>query len=150
MIQRRKDGAASRAVALRWFDESAALLLWSKYDGMLVTWGAYFDDSEAKRNLAVAGCVAPLEAWRGFTLAWIDVLEEFGICWFHATDCASSKQEFVTWKGDDPRRQDFYGRLVKLLEQFHVRPVGYIIPADFNLPGSGVKAPRPTRQSFKQ
>ena len=77
-------------------------------------YSAYFDASGKKDthvSITVAGAVAPLKKWTRFERDWKEVLNEYGVSKFHATDFASSFGEYRDWKGDKPRRSAFLRRL---------------------------------------
>lgn len=112
-----------------WLREQCGLLYWSEYDVLMAHWGLYVDDSENGGNFAVGGCLAPIDTWQRLTIDWVGVLQDFGVCWFHATDLWTFKNEYLQWKGDLERRGDFYEKLFGLVEKHGIRPVAYVIPA---------------------
>lgn len=109
-------------------EEFAIALGWRSTDAIAMLW-AYFDDSENQRHFSVAGCVAKCEQWQPFIVEWNAVLEDFGACWFHATDFHAGQGEFADWASEDNRREPFYNSLLDVIEHHQLRHVSYVIPA---------------------
>ncbi len=86
-------------------------------------WG-YFDESGKHdkktgklTSLVLGGCVAPVESWQRFTQEWQDVLNEYGVSFFHGVEFESRKtprgNAYRGW--DDDRRRAYLDRLTDVM-----------------------------------
>lgn len=96
---------------------------------------AYFDESgthSTSEALIVAGYVASTEQWQGFETDWNQLLSEAGVKALHMRDFNPSLREFLQWKDDWKRREDFRRRVVKIIRT-HVRRgfAGAVILKDY-------------------
>ena len=86
----------------------------------MAVFSAYFDASGSKKDprvLTVAGFVARVRKWDRFNDEWSAILSEENVTSMHMTDFASSKKEFVTWKGQSERRRRFIFRLSECIRR---------------------------------
>jgi enamine deaminase RidA (YjgF/YER057c/UK114 family) len=83
----------------------------------------YCDASGKQSDVAmvVAGFVASTQKWQEFSEAWKEVLQDFGVRYFHMREFAHSVGEFSSWKGHEKKRQEFLAKLLDLI----VRTVGF-------------------------
>jgi hypothetical protein len=86
----------------------------------LAAFTAYFDGSGCASDpnspvLAVAGFIADVDEWIEFEHYWKKVCSDFGVSALHMKEFAHSKGEFVSWKGDQPKRNLFMSRLVNVI-----------------------------------
>jgi hypothetical protein len=96
---------------------------------------AYFDtsghpcDSEV---VSVSGIVSTPQRWSKFSKEWASALKDHGVTRLHMTDFAQSRKEFSAWAGDEPRRSQFLGRLLGIIES-HVELVTAfaLYPSDY-------------------
>jgi hypothetical protein len=87
---------------------------------MAIMYAAYFDASGQPRGsavLSVAGAASPIKKWMRFEREWGDALAAEGIKQFHATDFASSRKEFTSWKDDKIRRGTFLRTLLEIIKR---------------------------------
>lgn len=126
-------------------DEVALGLCWEpgRLVGML--W-AYFDESGehqkdgSYKRLAVAGCVAPIEAWQSFSEQWALILKVFEIDCFHMAEFEPKKQGFKSkYKGwDAGKKKLFLNLLLELIKKLNPIYIGFKEEAEV-----GVKAAKP-------
>jgi hypothetical protein len=57
----------------------------------------YFDESEDKTTLCLAGLFAPDHHWHPFESAWRALLDQYGMDEFHCADCEHGDGFFETW-----------------------------------------------------
>jgi hypothetical protein len=85
----------------------------------MAVFSSYFDASGNKRMKAMtfAGFVSRVSKWDRFNKQWAKILSEEGVTAFHMTDFASSKGEYMSWKGDTERRRRFIAKLVDCIKR---------------------------------
>jgi hypothetical protein len=80
---------------------------------------AYYDASGVEKepgHLVVVGLAATDKKWGRFEARWDDVLEQYGVTYFHMKDYAHSHREYAGWKGDEPRRAAFVAALLQTIK----------------------------------
>jgi hypothetical protein len=103
--------------------EHLARVIWlgrySEENLMGMLYAAYFDASgkEGFPFVTVAGAVSSIKKWTRFEREWKEILENYGVTEFHATDFAASLAEYKGWKGDKVRRSKFLGQLIAVLKK---------------------------------
>lgn len=85
----------------------------------MFTFAAYFDASgkEEYPVLSVGGAVAPVWKWARFESELTVILKKAGVSEFHATDFASSKGEYRSWKDKKEKRSRFIQDIKKTLQR---------------------------------
>jgi len=86
----------------------------------IAVFSAYFDASGTKKEqrvLTVAGFVGRVPKWDRFNLEWSAILSEENVTAMHMTDFASSRGEFVSWKGQAERRRKFISLLCECIKR---------------------------------
>src|SRR5687767_9395559 len=99
---------------------------------------AYFDEtgSDQDPNVKIVGmacCLHRSDYWARFEIKWRAALEKADIEYFHMNEFAHSRGQFKTgWKGDEPKRQAFYGDLWNIIEELEPIVWGCFFPlADY-------------------
>jgi len=114
---------------------SLAVLSDGEHSGMLML-RFYLDESgdsadPAEKVIAVAGCIAPLDAWLAFEPSWKAVLDKFGVKSSRLNAVMHSSGQFQGW--DNGKRSEFLRRLMSVLEE-HITPyggyVGVVMPLE--------------------
>jgi hypothetical protein len=85
---------------------------------------------ELQKFVGMAGLIAPEAYWTYLEGEWKGILRFFNIPYFHMKEFAHSEGVFKGWKGDEPRRRDLYGVLLKTITLAEARPIGSIVPMD--------------------
>jgi hypothetical protein len=91
---------------------------------------AYVDESckvEEHDFVAVAGTMASLKSWQDFESRWTAILKHFGVSALHMRNFAHSRGEFSPWLGDEQKRQDFLGRLMRVALETVDSVVGAVV-----------------------
>lgn len=81
---------------------------------------AYFDASGSKKEqrvLTVAGFVGRVLKWDRFNAEWTAILAKENVTAMHMTDFASSKGEFLSWKGQSERRRKLISQLAECIRR---------------------------------
>lgn len=84
---------------------------------------AYFDASGHPNDpkggtMFVSGFVASATGWLKFEREWLALLDEYGIANpFHMTEFIACSGQFATWKGNESRQSEFYGRALKAIQR---------------------------------
>lgn len=92
---------------------------------------AYMDESGASSDsdfVCIGGLVAAGEAWEMLEYEWREALEEFEITDFHMKFYAHSSGQYKKWKGDQERRNEVYGRFMRLVYDAQAMPFGAVVP----------------------
>src|SRR5258708_20117482 len=85
-------------------------------------------DDPALHFCGMAGFVAPLEKWQEFEKYWQPTLDSYNLLEpFHMKNFAHSEGEFKGWKGDEVKRRELYGKLVKIIRDTQAEPIGAIV-----------------------
>jgi hypothetical protein len=86
---------------------------------MFTEYSSYFDGSGDRGQpvQVVAGFVSTVKKWARFENEWNAILKANKVSAFHATDYASSKEEFADWKGDSARRKQFQDDLTACMKR---------------------------------
>jgi hypothetical protein len=84
--------------------------------GLFALLTCYFDDAGGADHgyTAVAGWIASVEQWEGFTEDWQGLLSEYGLESFTMKDCAQWKGAFKCWCED--QRKPFIRRACQILK----------------------------------
>jgi hypothetical protein len=69
------------------------------------------ESGRTQKVLLTAGVIAHADKWERFDKEWMGVLKEFGVAELHMKHFVQSKEQFTSWKGDEPRRIEFLSRL---------------------------------------
>ncbi len=81
---------------------------------------AYFDVSGHPDDtdvLSVGGFVANAGQWTRFEKEWKKVLLDYGVSSLHMKQFAHSTGQYASWKGDEPRRRAFLGKLIAVIKK---------------------------------
>lgn len=120
------------------FGSLAASLHWKGFDTVSVmTLGAYFDESGHPRDpnilsFTIGGCVASCDEWQAFDGAWIKILSDYHMPWFHMVDFEAAKRPpRRTEKQPNPyrgwttkRRHAFLNCLLDILDERQMFYIG--------------------------
>lgn len=68
---------------------------------MAVVYGGYYDESGDDATFAVAGFMAPYETWIHLDWAWRDLVKEWKIEYFKASECVNGLEQFAQYR-DNP------------------------------------------------
>jgi hypothetical protein len=105
---------------------------WSKKKYMLML-TSYMDetghpDDPRLHFCGMAGFCAPLAKWQEFEKHWQPTLDSYGLLEpFHMKDFAHSAGEFIEWKGNETKRRELYGKLMKIIRDTEAEPIGAIV-----------------------
>jgi len=95
---------------------------------------AYFDESGTHQGslvTAIGGCVAREEQWAVFAPEWRQVLEDFKIPFFHSTDLANSRKQFVGW--DDVKKCSLITELSRVMASYAKTAIaGLVVVNDYS------------------
>lgn len=86
----------------------------------MAVFSAYFDASGTKKEqrvLTVAGFVGRVPKWGRFNYEWSAILAKENVTAMHMTDFASSRGEYVSWKGQAERRRNFVSLLSECIKR---------------------------------
>lgn len=106
----------------------------SRFEQIASVWGTqptlmailnYFDASGDATHpaLGVGGFLARPDQWAAFNREWRAVLDAEGVRGLHMKHFAHSRGEFAGWKGDEPRRAAFLGRLTGVINDHTLKSV---------------------------
>jgi len=88
---------------------------------IMVCLRGYFDDSgkhddPTLNTVSLAGYLAPVSAWEEFERLWKrDVLDEFGIAYFHMKELIGQKGPFADWEKNDKRQPALFAAMAKAI-----------------------------------
>ncbi|HEX8250641.1 MAG TPA: DUF3800 domain-containing protein [Pyrinomonadaceae bacterium] len=85
----------------------------------------------SQKFVGMAGLFAPSKNWEKFEKQWKETLEKFDIPFFHMKDFAHSTGFFKEWKGDEIKRRQLFGELMRTIKQNGALPFGCTIPLDY-------------------
>lgn len=98
--------------------------LWLNHDPgrcWMAMYTCYYDASstqlEKEKPLVVVGVLSTERRWLRFEREWGAVLKRFGVPYLHMKEFAHSVGPFAAFKGDEPRRAEFLGALVKAMKR---------------------------------
>jgi hypothetical protein len=78
--------------------------------------------------VAVAGFASQAGMWAEFDEKWKEVLQTYGVVYFHAGDLASCKGPFATgWRNEEQKKQDLQGELMGVIEDCGLRKFGSVL-----------------------
>ena len=77
--------------------------------------------------LAVGGFISSRRDWNDFDMEWRDRLAFDGLQYFRMVDFSHSTNQFVSWKGQEPRRQNLLSDLLRIIDKHAYRKFGQIV-----------------------
>jgi hypothetical protein len=88
----------------------------------------YFDDAGGADHgyTVVAGWIASIDQWEGFTEEWETLLSEYGLEYFTMKECAQWQGPFRCWCED--RRRSFILRACQILKTYVQYGIASIVP----------------------
>lgn len=91
---------------------------------------AYFDESNTKGAVVVAGLLGKTSQWERFNQEWRQLLAEYQISHVHMREFAHFRGEFSSWKGDEGKRRSFIDRIIGVISRRSIISVGIVLDVD--------------------
>jgi hypothetical protein len=87
-------------------------------------------DDITKGLVLVAGFGGFAGVWTNFDRAWQARLDQDHLVEFHAGDFAHFKNQFESWKGNEPKRRSLLADLMDIIQEHGLRRFGCGVPLD--------------------